>query len=217
MGMLGRWLAAGERQLGWKLAFTGAGARKMMGSDGPGFGYLLERGRAASGASYVAAEMTTPLLEVELAITLGGDLTGPDVTREQVVAQLATIAPSFEVLERRGDMAADLPLGIADNILQSGVVLGEPIAPSAGLDLGAMTVEIFKGGQLEKSMLAREVIDEQFRSVAWLANQLAPFGQGLKAGQVIMSGSFVPPFPVEAGEAWEARLAGVGAVTVQIT
>ena len=46
----------------------------------------------------------------------------------------------------------------------------------------------------------------------WLARKLAEFGRSIRAGDLIMSGSFTRQFPIEPGDRVHADFKGVGDV-----
>jgi len=52
--------------------------------------------------------------------------------------------------------------------------------------------------------------------VAWLAAKLAQFGERVKAGDFIMSGSFTRQFPLAQGDHIEAAFTGIGTVTASV-
>jgi 2-keto-4-pentenoate hydratase len=60
------------------------------------------------------------------------------------------------------------------------------------------------------------VLGHPYNSVAWLAGKLAQFGEALRAGDVIMSGSFTRQFPLAAGDAVETVFDGLGSVTARV-
>ena len=184
LGMLARRLEQGERQAGWKVGLTAEAVRKIFGADTPVFGYLLQSGLYGPGHQFPFDQMTVACIESELCITMGASLKGPGVTRAQVLEAVASLAPSNEILERRADMATDLPLGVADNVLQYGYVMGTEIKPfPRELDLAQIEARILTNGGVFKQCLSHEVIEDQLDSIAWLANKLAQFGHGLEAGQ----------------------------------
>ena len=56
-----------------------------------------------------------------------------------------------------------------------------------------------------------------FEPLTWLANQLARTGEGLRAGEIVMTGSLVTTrFPAET-EAYAFEVSGLGSVAVTIT
>lgn len=216
LGMLTRRVAEGERHAGWKVGLTSPAVRQIFGADAPVYGYLLESGQYASGHEFTFDAMQVPLIESELCITMGDSLKGPGVTRAQVLDAVASIAPSNEILEKRVDMAADLALGVADNVMQTGYVVGTEITPfPRALELPQIEAEIDTNGDVFKKCVSHEVIEDQLESIAWMANKLAELGYGLEAGQRIMSGSYYPPTPVSKGDRWDTRFSDVGAVSVR--
>ncbi len=62
----------------------------------------------------------------------------------------------------------------------------------------------------------RDILGHPFNSAAWLATQLASRGAGLKAGDVVMTGSVMKTvFPEEAA-GFRFEFEGLGAVEVQV-
>lgn len=218
MEMLERSIASGESLAGWKLAFTSALSRKMFRSESLGMGYLLHSRRFSDGEEFPSDDLINPLVEAELCFIMGATLKGGGITREMIMPALHSVAPAFEILERRGDLAGDLPLGIADNIFQWGFVTGSPLEPlPEDFDPGKIRVEIIVNGEVKGEALGAEVMDDTLASIAWLANQLAEFGQPLAKGQSVMSGTFVPPIPLKKGDQIQARFSGLGGVSAVIT
>lgn len=215
LGMLERWLAAGEKQAGWKAGATSAAARKAVGAEEPYFGYLLNKRALPSQQRFSFDEMRVAAVEVELCFTLSAQLKGPGVTREQAVAAVSAVAPALEIMEMRGDLNGERNLAIADNLMQYGFVTGPEVSPvPAGLDLAAVVAEISTNGQpVARVAGGGEFMDDQYATLAWLANKLAGFGKALEPGMRIMSGSYIKPTPVAKGDTWQATFAGIGTVS----
>ena len=213
LGILARWRAKGEKIGGWKIGLSADGARKMFGLQTPIAGYLLASRQFPSGHTFTLAALRKPIIESELCFTMGKRLAGPGVTRAQVLPALAAVAPAFEVVDMRMDMAADMPLGVADDVAQWGYVTGTAVSPyPTSLDLGQVTVEMRRNGETIAQVRGQEVIDNQLNSIAWLANHLAEYGMVLEEGQRIMSGSFTKPTPIAKGDRWETHFSSVGTV-----
>lgn len=216
LGLLEARLAGGEQQAGWKVGLTADAMREMFGSSEPAFGYLLQRGSLTSGAVLPFADLRTPLVENEILVTLDRDLTGPGVTPDDARGAIRCLAPALEIVEMRGsDMRVDVPLGIADNLSQYAFVHGQPIESPGDLDFGDIVAEVRANGELRESVRGQDVMDNQLRTIAWLANALHRFGRQLLAGQQIMTGSFTKPVPVTAGDEIETRFSRVGGVSVR--
>jgi 2-keto-4-pentenoate hydratase len=62
----------------------------------------------------------------------------------------------------------------------------------------------------------RDILGHPFNSVAWLATQLASTGAGLKAGQVVMTGSVMKTIFPDADANYRFDLEQLGFVDVQV-
>lgn len=213
LDVLARHVAGGDTQAGWKIGLTADGVRAHYRSKSPVFGYLLNSNGEESGHSFDYDQVITPSIEAELCFILAKDVHGPGITPEMVAESVGAVCPAFEILERRGDMAADLPLGVADDVSQWAYVIGSPVRPyPRSLDLGGVRMELKRNGEAVAGGVGKELIDNQLHSIAWLANSLAAHGKWVEAGQVVMSGSFNRPLPINKGDRWEASFSGVGTV-----
>ena len=52
------------------------------------------------------------------------------------------MAPAFEIIEKRGDFAADLNVSLADNAQQRAYVTGATVPVPAGFDLAMVALEL---------------------------------------------------------------------------
>jgi len=218
LDVLGRNLEAGQVQAGWKIGLTADAVRAHFKSKTAVHGYLLAGNGARDGKAFDFDQVISPSIEAELCFRLRKDLHGPGVSARTALDAVENIFPAFEILERRGDMAADLPLGVADNISQWAYVLGKPPKPfPKSIDLGGVKMELLRNGEVAASGTGRDVIDNQLESLAWLANRLTTLGKSLEAGQIVLTGSFNRPLPINKGDRWEASFSGIGAVSCSFT
>lgn len=214
LGVLRHFIASGITQAGWKIGLSAAAIRSMYNVKEPVFGYLLERDSYPDGASFAIAHLVRPAIESELCFTLRKTLRGPGITREMVSHAVESVAPAFEIVSLRGDMAADLPLGVADNVSQWGYVIGSPLVPYPHeLLLGEVVATVVTNATTVATLRGADVIDDQLQSLAWLANTLSIYGVALEAGQRVITGSFTKPLPLHPGERWETRFSSIGTVS----
>ena len=215
LGMLERYVRAGDRHAGWKVGLTSKAMQVQQRVHEPVFGFLLDSGARPSGTRFTYAELIGPGFENELCLTVGRTLRGPGITAEQAAAALSAVAPALEIIERRGDFAGDLNLALADNAQQKAFVTGAAVPPSAAGDLAAVTVDVLVNGAHSETARGSEVLGTPAASIAWLANKLAEFGLALEAGMRVMSGSFTRQYILNAGDRVEARFAPVGSVSAE--
>jgi 2-keto-4-pentenoate hydratase len=201
----------GARRVGWKVGLTSRAIQQQFQVHEPVFGCLLDEGRLGSGHVFRHSELIAPGFENELCIVMGRDL-APDATAADVAAAIAAVHPAFEVIETRGDLTRQLALALADNAQQKAFVLGPALAGTALPALDRVTVGVRINGSKVAAADGSAVLGHPYNSVAWLAAKLAQFGEAVRAGDYIMSGSFTRQFPLNAGDRIEAAFAGIGTV-----
>jgi 2-keto-4-pentenoate hydratase len=215
LGLLDKAVAAGARQVGWKVGLTAAAIREQFGVHEPVFGYLLEEGRLDSGVELDLSTWQGAGFENELCLRLARPLRGPGVTVQQARAALRGCHPAMELVENRGDFSAQLAVAVADNVQQRAFVIGPEVSLAADADLAAVRCTVDINGTEVAQATGDAVMGDPCASLAWLANKLAEYGRGLEAGQYVMSGSFTRQFPLRPGDVAQTRFHGIGAVPVR--
>ncbi|HUB13444.1 MAG TPA: fumarylacetoacetate hydrolase family protein [Acetobacteraceae bacterium] len=207
LGLIARRVAAGERHIGWKVGLTATAIQEQFGFHEPVFGCVLEH--VASGYVFPAGSLIQPGFESELCMRLARDLPpGADLAaaREAVGA----VHPALEIIETRGPFTAQIALALADNAQQKTCVLGPPVPLPAAPESVACTVRI--NDAVVAAGTGDAVLGNPLNSLVWLATRLADYGRGLRAGDVIMTGSFTRQFPIAAGDRIRVEFADVGVV-----
>jgi 2-keto-4-pentenoate hydratase len=168
----------------------------------------------ADGGTLSAAALHEPFAEGEIAFVLRDALHGPDVTAADVLAATAGVRPAIEVFARRLDADAEAITDmIADNALCSHVVLGET-ADVDGIDLRLVGLVMTRSGEIVATGAGAHVLGDPARSVAWLANALADRGQGLDAGEVVITGAVAGAHAAAPGDTFTVEFDRLGAVEV---
>jgi 2-keto-4-pentenoate hydratase len=205
----------GARRVGWKVGLTSAAIQQQFQVHEPVFGCLLAAGKLESGHEFRRAALIEPGFENELCIVMGSDLE-PGATRDEVAAAVGRIHPAFEIIETRGNLTEQLALALADNAQQEAFVLGPGAERAALPELDRVTVSVRINGREVATADGSAVLGHPYNSVAWLAGKLAQFGERVRAGDFIMSGSFTRQFPLAQGDRIEAVFAGIGAVSASV-
>jgi 2-keto-4-pentenoate hydratase len=213
LALIDRRVAAGERQIGWKVGLTAKPIQQQFGFHEPVFACILET--QPSGHVFGATELINPGFETELCVRLGRGLDG-DVSLSQVRAAIDVVHPAFEIIETRGDLAKQIALALADNGQQRSVVLGAPVRLAPTMELDKVEVRVQLNGDEVATGLGAAVLGNPLNSVQWLAETLRRHGRQLRANDIVMTGSFVRQFPLQAGDVAVAEFAGIGGVEVRI-
>jgi 2-oxo-hept-3-ene-1,7-dioate hydratase len=104
---------------------------------------------------------------------------------------------------------------IADFAANAGIVLGgRPVKPDA-LDLRWVGALLYKNAVIEETGLAAAVLNHPATGVAWLANKIAPFGEQLNAGDIVLSGSFTRPTAAVRGDVLHADYGSLGNISLR--
>jgi 2-keto-4-pentenoate hydratase len=96
-------------------------------------------------------------------------------------------------------------------------VLGPPVGPEALPQLSQVEARVRINGAEVATGRGEAVLGHPFNAVVWLAAKLAEFGERLRAGDTIMSGSFTRQFPLNRGDRVECAFAGIGSVATSVT
>ena len=123
---------------------------------------------------------------------------------------VGAVHPALEIIETRGPFTAQIALALADNAQQKTCVLGPPVPLPAAPESVACTVRI--NDAVVAAGTGDAVLGNPLNSLVWLATRLADYGRGLRAGDVIMTGSFTRQFPIAAGDRIRVEFADVGVV-----
>src|SRR4030081_381991 len=213
LALIDRRVAAGERQIGWKGGLTAKTIPGQFGFSEAGFACILET--RPTGHVFDAAELIHPGFETELCVRLGRGLEGI-VSPEQVRAAVDVIHPAFEIIETRGDLVKQIALALADNGQQRSVVVGAPVRLAPTMELDRVEARVQLNGNEVATGLGSAVLGNPLNSIRWLAEKLGQHGRRLRPDDIIMTGSFVRQFPLQAGDIAVAEFSGIGRVEVRI-
>jgi 2-keto-4-pentenoate hydratase len=208
-------IEAGDRPIGWKVGFGAPAAMATLGISAPLVGHLLESGLITGGhASFKG--WSKPVVEPEIAVYIGNDL--PDGgTRAQAAAAIAALGAAFELADLQFP-PEDAERIVSENIYQRHVLLGPRDTSRAGGNVGGLIGRVLRnGGEVARTSDPQANTGNVVDLVHHVAQVLAAFGERLRAGEVIITGSIVPPLLTEQSDKEVVlELEPVGRVSVQI-
>ena len=213
-------LAAGRTIKGHKIGLTSKAMQSALGIDEPDSGALLDDMFFSDGAVVPTSRFIGLRVEAELAFVMRTALSGPGCTIFDVLDAAGYVTPALELLDTRV-FRTDPETGatrtvldtIADTAANAGIVIGgRPFRPNDH-DMRWIGAIRSKNGAIEETGIAAGVLNHPAAGIAWLANKLAPLGQALQPGQIVLSGSFVRPIEVGPGDTIHADYGPFGAVS----
>ncbi|HSV70934.1 MAG TPA: fumarylacetoacetate hydrolase family protein [Methylibium sp.] len=210
-------LASGRRIVGKKVGLTSKAVQQQLGVDQPDFGMLFDDMELLDGQDVPIARLLQPKVEAEVAFVVGRDLAGPAPSWAEFLACLAYALPAIEIVDSAiADWKITLVDTVADNASCGLYVLGDqPVAPGQ-LSLGELGMQMTKNGQVVSVGSGAACLGHPLRAAYWLARTMVERGQGLRAGEIILSGALGPMVPAAAGDLIHAQIGALGSVGCRI-
>lgn len=216
---------AGRKVIGHKIGLTSRAMQISSQIDEPDYGTLLDNmlytAKAGEVLEIPTRNFIAPRVEVELAFVLKAPLAGPNVTVEDVLAATEYITPAIEIIDARIEqfdrhtkVMRKVFDTISDNAANAGIVIGtgDPAfcADPRSTNRPWCGAILWQNGAVEETGLAAGVQGDPAIGIAWLANKLAPWGESLEAGEIVLAGSFTRPVAAKAGDLFEADYGPLG-------
>ncbi len=217
-----RKMAVGRVPIGWKIGLTSRAMQDALKIETPDSGVLLDDMRFDDGATVPGGRFIQPRVEAEIAFVMKSPLAGADCTRDDVIGATDYVTPALEILDTR-ILRADPDTGqariitdtISDNAANAGIVLGHQRHNWGDFDLRRVGAIVSRDGIVEETGLGAGVLNDPVTSVLWLARRMADYGQSIKSGDIILSGSFIRPIEAPPGTVIKADYGPFGTVHIE--
>lgn len=213
-------IAAGRDVIGWKIGLTSRAMQQALNIDTPDSGVLFDDMLFEDSEVIPQTRFIQPRIEAEIAFVMKASLEGPGVSVFDVLNATDYVTPAIEVLDTRilrtdpeTQQARTIVDTISDNAANAGVVIGGRCARPDDVDLRWMGAIVSRNAQVEATGLGAGVLNQPARSMAWLANRLARYGDRIKAGQIVLAGSFISPVEARHGDTITADFGPYGTVS----
>lgn len=213
--------AAGRRVIGHKIGLTSRAMQQALNINEPDSGVLFDDMLFEDSGEVPTDRFIATRIEAELAFVLKRDIEGAHCTVFDVMNATDYVIPALEILDTR-ILRADPATGkarvavdtISDNAANAGIVVGgRPMRPDA-VDMRWVGAIVSKNAAVEETGLAAGVLNNPATGIVWLLRRLATQeNKGLKAGEIVLSGSFIRPIEARAGDTIHADYGAMGSVS----
>ena len=215
-------IADGRSVKGRKIGLTSRAMQQASQITEPDYAPLMDDMFFANGSDLPFDRFIAPRVEVELAFVLRSPLQGPGVTIFDVLRATDYVTPALEIIDARieqFDRDTRAPRKVFDTIADfaanAGIVLGGlPVKPDA-VDLRWVGALLYKNAVIEETGVAAAVLNHPAAGVAWLANKIAPHGETLRSGDVVLGGSFTRPTSIARGDVLHADYGRLGSISMR--
>ena len=219
--------AAGWRRLGRKIGFTNRQVMAEYGMSAPIFGYLYDRTVSQAEDDRVALSLdgiAQPKIEPEIVFKLRHS---PPATDDPgaLLESVEWLALGFEVVQcHYPGWVSAAPDAIADSGFHARYAVGRPLVveaaaiPGLARDLAGFRAELILNGEVAAEGGGDLVLGSPLLALAHLVEVLGalPGHPPLEAGELVTTGTLTAALPVEPGQRWTTRVAGLPVTPVEL-
>ncbi|MGO4568506.1 2-oxo-hept-4-ene-1,7-dioate hydratase [Rhizobium sp. 2YAF20] len=214
-------IGAGRKPIGWKIGLTSKAMQYALNISIPDSGVLFDDMIFEDGSTVPADRFIQPRIEAEIAFVMKAPLKGPNVSIFDVLNATDYVTPALEILDTRilrvdpeTKKARTIVDTISDNAANAGIVTGGRAVRPDQIDMRWMGAIVSRNAEVEETGLGAGVLNQPARGIAWLANRLALYGDGIEAGQIVLAGSFIRPIEARHGDTINADFGPYGSVSL---
>lgn len=183
----------GLATLGWKIAATTPEMQARLRATEPIYGRTFVDFRSASPARMKHAQLLDPIIECEFIFRLACDLPPRSAAyrSDEVASAVGAVHAGIEVAECRFPLGTlpPMPAILADGAASGHYVIGPEIDDWRAVGLAAMPVTLTVNGSIRRRGAGHEVMGDPINALCWLANARRKWGDGLKAGEYVSTGT----------------------------
>jgi len=213
-------VADGRFITGWKIGLTSKAMQYALNIDIPDSGILFDDMHFEDGSTVPKGRFIQPRIEAEIAFVMKEGLNGA-ATRAQVLAATDYVCPSLEILDTR-ILRSDPKTGqtrkifdtISDNAANAGIVVGTQRHKPNAIDLRWVGAICSRNGEVEETGLGAGVLDDPVMGIVWLSERLEVYGQAIRAGDTVLSGSFIRPVEARSGDRFHVDFGSFGDISI---
>jgi 2-keto-4-pentenoate hydratase len=210
---------SGAAVKGFKVGSTSREAQRILGTNEPGSGPVLAPYLYDSPARIELEAEHLPSIEGEFAFRLAKDLPAKEAGYDEVDVReaICAVAGAIEVVGSRlkGGLAGKGRLLVtADGGANIALAVGPWREDWQALDLAGHKVSVSVNGEEKGSGTGAAALGHPILVMVWLANQQARMGRGLKAGDIVSTGTCTGIAAVRPGDSAVADFGQLGRVKI---
>jgi len=185
----------GEEVIGYKIGCVSKDTQRKMGFTKPAWGRLWKNELYLDGVTLDKRNFANPAMEAEFGIVLNRDLTPELVNLDYILDSIETIHPIIEIhnLVFNGDPPFGAEL-LANNAIHAGVVMGKPT--KANIKSEITDLKLIFDNEIIDSWSDKKWPHDMLSEVEWLVKEQDKIGNILKKGNLILTGAYGLPIPI---------------------
>ena len=185
----------GEEVIGYKIGCISKETQIKMGFTQPAWGRLWKHELYPDGVTLEKTNYSNPAMEAEFGIVLNRDLTPELVNLDYILASIETIHPIIEIhnLVFNGNPPFGAEL-LANNAIHAGVVIGKPT--TGNIQSQITDLKLIFDKEIIDTWLDKKWPNNMVSEVEWLVKEQSKIGNTLKKGDLILTGAYGLPIPI---------------------
>jgi 2-keto-4-pentenoate hydratase len=196
-------VSSGWRPAGWKLGFTNQALWSKLGLDRPIRARIYHETLCIGDLN--SADLVQPRIEPEIVVGFGADVPQMSDT-DLIAAAVEWVAAGLEVVHCHFDRWEMTP---AEAVADAGVHAALAIGPRAAVTADAVrrlavaTCQLLLDGLPAATGSGADVLGGPLEALHWLVRGLPG---GIRAGEIVTTGTLTEALPLQPGQGWEHRL-----------
>lgn len=202
--------------------------RRRLGETAGGWKVAINKDFGAIGAPMFASAIREApcewafvpglLLEVEVALRLKHDLPPGRYTRSEIIVAIDSMCLGVEVVRSRFDIGGAAPFltFLGDNLGNAGYVIDTARLPWAEVDINSRRCLVRKDGKVTFDAPCAHPLNDVLAAFTGFAARENGAPGGLKAGQIVTTGSVCGLLAVEEPGTLSIEIGGLGAINLLI-
>ncbi len=202
----------GEEVIGYKIGCVAKETQDKMGFTKPAWGRLWKSELHSDGVLLKKDNYANPAMEAEFGIILNRDIEPELVSFDYILNSIETIHPLIEIhnliFHGNSPLGAEL---LANNAIHAGVVLGRP---TTGQIVSQVTdLKLIFDNELIDTWSDKMWPFDMLSEVEWLVKEQQKLGNILRKGNLILTGAYGLPIPINDKVSIEATSSAFGNVS----
>ena len=199
----------GEEIIGYKIGCVLKETQKKMGFNQPAWGTLWKSELHKSGVTLNRKDYSNPSMEAEFGIILNRDLQPENISFEHIIDSIDSIHPLIEIhnLVFHGDVPHGAEL-LANNAIHAGIVLG----PENKLPVNNQVTDLklIYDNKIVDTWTNKKWPHDMLSEIIWLVKEQNKTKNILKKGNLILTGAYGFPVPINDKKIIEATSSAFG-------
>jgi len=185
----------GEEIIGYKIGCVSKDTQKKMGFTQPACGYLWKSELYKSGIELNKKDYTNPAMEAEFGVILNRDIKPELASYDYILQSIEGIYPLIEIhnLIFYGDEPYGAEL-LANNAVHAGVVLGPETKPP--IENIETDLKLIYDNNIMDTCVNKKWPVDMLSEVDWLIKEQVKNNNYLKKGDLILTGAYGFPVPI---------------------